>query len=973
MVAEEDNELQIKGFELGAVDCIAKSASDHAVSVRVRNALRHKQREDELQRLCQIDVDTGFWNQAHFDLRLHEHLSAFLRYQRGSCLLLLEVDVRAEAEEIMPWSEITRLIAQVIRGLCRDCDVLSHWQQGRFALILPGTYESGALLLAERLRAEVVLAIGEHQSKSTVLPSIAVLSTEILTERQWVTLSHCRQATEQVLQRVSLAGGNAIATVGREELLRVGAALSGSEQEQMVAEQQQQDACQLSDFHTIMPLVIERVEFEELMAFLVRQVQSLLSIKAVWVALLGNRQDGLDCHYATDAYQPILARSLAMNNAFLSAVTAQHEVTDWRGSWFDNHQLYHELAVPLYTGSQFIGVLGVGLTDSERCFSDQDKNILQYVSESTGATTDYLRLVVQKEQEIQSRQKLEDDLESARRAAEEANQAKSTFLANMSHELRTPLNAIIGYAEILEEECEDRIGMDDLLPDLEKISSSGKHLLEMINQVLDLSKIESGRSQLYLEKFYMADFLKDVVNTISPLMKKNGNELRLDERQLPEYLYTDRVKLKQVLLNLLSNAAKFTKNGQVWLVMEPAENTQNAEKWLTWVVRDTGVGITAEQAKSLFAPFTQADVSTTREFGGTGLGLAISRSFCAMMGGSIEINDGWTEGAEFRVNLPCRMELSWMDMLTEDKIDTAAEEYVVVAMTRDNALTHMLSEVSSMRVSVRQTPAELMTVLQQNMPDLLVIEHAMSEENDGLYHLLHQHYPSLNIVVLLAATEVDQFLIAQPLVGTDDGFLDYIVQPVEVLELQARLYSSLRSQRYIRLLEERAQIDLVTNLWNTQHFVMRLDVELSSVLRYQRPCSLLKLSLDNFTEIRALLTPQQCHRVLMKVGAIIRTTVRHCDVPCRYQDNDFVIILPETGQQQVLPFIQRLLQQLVPLLNTLLLQDFHIDKALEVHLGAVVLVHNIKELTTPVVMEAIDLSLSKSREAYGCGYYIETL
>jgi len=372
MVAEEDNELQIKGFELGAVDCIAKSASDHAVSVRVRNALRHKQREDELQRLCQIDVDTGFWNQAHFDLRLHEHLSAFLRYQRGSCLLLLEVDVRAEAEEIMPWSEITRLIAQVIRGLCRDCDVLSHWQQGRFALILPGTYESGALLLAERLRAEVVLAIGEHQSKSTVLPSIAVLSTEILTERQWVTLSHCRQATEQVLQRVSLAGGNAIATVGREELLRVGAALSGSEQEQMVAEQQQQDACQLSDFHTIMPLVIERVEFEELMAFLVRQVQSLLSIKAVWVALLGNRQDGLDCHYATDAYQPILARSLAMNNAFLSAVTAQHEVTDWRGSWFDNHQLYHELAVPLYTGSQFIGVLGVGLTDSERCFSDQN-------------------------------------------------------------------------------------------------------------------------------------------------------------------------------------------------------------------------------------------------------------------------------------------------------------------------------------------------------------------------------------------------------------------------------------------------------------------------------------------------------------------------------------------------------------------------------------------------------------------------
>jgi hypothetical protein len=320
--------------------------------------------------------------------------------------------------------------------------------------------------------------------------------------------------------------------------------------------------------------------------------------------------------------------------------------------------------------------------------------------------------------------------------------------------------------------------------------------------------------------------------------------------------------------------------------MESGDNEQNPEKWLTWVVRDTGVGITTEQAERLFAPFTQADTSTTREFGGTGLGLTISRSFCAMMGGAVEINESWTEGAEFRVNLPCRMELSWMDMVSENQNDTVSEAYYVAAMIQDKALKQVVREVSTMDVSVRSTSQEFTHLLRHKVPDLVLIEHASIDVNDEFYHGLHRHYPTLKMVVLLTTSEIDPFLSTQPLLGAEDGFLEYIVCPVGGLELQARLYSSLRSQRYIRLLEERAQIDLVTNLWNTQHFMMRLEVELSSVLRYQRPCSLLKLSLDNLPEIRALLTPQQCHRILMKVGAIIRATVRHCDVPCRYQDNE---------------------------------------------------------------------------------------
>lgn len=253
--------------------------------------------------------------------------------------------------------------------------------------------------------------------------------------------------------------------------------------------------------------------------------------------------------------------------------------------------------------------------------------------------------------DIRERKKAEEELRVAKGEAEEANRIKSQFLASMSHELRTPLNAIIGYSEMLQEDAKDS-GQDAFVPDLHKIHTAGKHLLALINDILDLSKIEAGKMELFFETVKLQDLLEEVTTMIRPLVAKKGNKLELHRPNELGIIRTDVLRLRQILFNLFSNASKFTENGVISLHVYFDRDVD--PDWVYFKVADTGIGMTPEQMSRLFQAFMQADTSTTKKFGGTGLGLAISRRLTQMMGGDINVESEIGKGTAFTVKAPLR-------------------------------------------------------------------------------------------------------------------------------------------------------------------------------------------------------------------------------------------------------------------------------------------------------------------------------
>lgn len=302
------------------------------------------------------------------------------------------------------------------------------------------------------------------------------------------------------------------------------------------------------------------------------------------------------------------------------------------------------LAYFISAGTLFtLGLSILGIFISKK-FNRKDSEIQEKTNEIYAMNQELLQLNDHLEELVRERTL---QLEQAHDEAIKANRIKSQFLANMSHELRTPLNAIIGYSEMLMEEAEE-LGEATFVEDLGKISKSGKHLLSLINDILDISKIEAGKFEIYNETFDLAELTQDVLATINPLAEGNGN--RLEHRCAAGEITTDLTKLKQILINLLSNASKFTKDGTI--VFEVYDEIRNGKPGYCFRVKDTGIGMTSEQVDKLFQPFTQADSSTTRKYGGTGLGLAISQSFSKLMGGVVEVESQPGAGSTFTCWLP---------------------------------------------------------------------------------------------------------------------------------------------------------------------------------------------------------------------------------------------------------------------------------------------------------------------------------
>ena len=362
-----------------------------------------------------------------------------------------------------------------------------------------------------------------------------------------------------------------------------------------------------------------------------------------------------------EAFAP--ARQLARKIVFVGLSSAGLLLM---GVWLLSRQIVKPILAITHTATK---LADGDLSDRVAVYSQDEIGILadafnkmaQQLEESFAAlekTNETLEIKVEKrtmalknlaaklEQRVASRTK---SLQAALVKADSANKAKSEFLANMSHELRTPLNAIIGYSEILIEDAED-LEQEDFIPDLQKVGSAARHLLGLINDVLDLSKIEAGRMELYIETFDVSSLVEDVINTISPLVGKNNNQLIVNCDSEIGSMDGDIVKVRQSLLNLLSNACKFSKESEILLSVNRYESQQ--KPWIRFQVKDYGIGMTPEQIDKLFQAFTQADYSTTRKYGGTGLGLTITKKFCQMMGGDVRVESEFGRGSNFMIELP---------------------------------------------------------------------------------------------------------------------------------------------------------------------------------------------------------------------------------------------------------------------------------------------------------------------------------
>jgi len=442
------------------------------------------------------------------------------------------------------------------------------------------------------------------------------------------------------------------------------------------------------------------------------------------------------------------------------------------------------LDVPLHWDGRVMGALRLELPQTDPRWCARWLRLLWSVGSQVGLALHRLRV-------DHENQRINAELTIARDAALEASRTKSAFLANMSHELRTPMNAIIGYSEMLIEEADD-LEPRECIADLKKIESAGRHLLALINDILDLSKIEAGKTSVYLEPFPVRATVDEVVSTVQPLLVANQNRLTVHCPPQIGTMVSDLVKFRQTLFNLLSNATKFTERGEITVAV--STRTRQGVEQVLIEVRDTGIGMTPDQIGNLFQPFVQADSSTTRKYGGTGLGLAISRRFCQMLGGDIRVASEPGRGSTFTIELP-RMGRAAEGVPEDLPVGTTVPSETTVSPLQSRACVLVIDDSPEARELIQRSLAK---------EDYQVLQAASGEAGLALARAHHPDVITLDVMMphmngwqVLASLKADPELSDIPVVllsvvenkeiGLALGATDCLTKPIDWPKLNGLL------------------------------------------------------------------------------------------------------------------------------------------------------------------------------------------
>ena len=557
------------------------------------------------------------------------------------------------------------------------------------------------------------------------------------------------------------ADGQLLQTLADSAAVAIGNAqfIEETQQARDEAEAREREATQLQE---VTSQLASSQDMDSVLDLIVRQAAELLGSEAASLFSYDEEKGGLAL---TREHKFLTDDDVAENYFFPSGVgTVGRAFRDRRPVWKNDlhensEQEYPDpsiretvlksknraaLSAPIIIRNEVYGCLTANYYAPHE-FGDTEAQLLQTLADSAAVAIGNARFI--------------EETQRARDAAEEANRTKSQFLANMSHELRTPLNAIIGYSEMLQEEAAE-MEDNDFGPDLERINGAGKHLLGLINDVLDISKIEAGGMDVYLESFDVAPMVQDVVSTIQPIVEKSANELNVECSDELGVIYADMTKVRQGLFNLLSNASKFSENGTITLNV--SRDTQEGEDWFNFAVSDTGIGMTEEQMSRLFEAFSQAEASTTRRFGGTGLGLAITQHFCQMMGGDVLVESEEGIGSTFTIRLPAVV------VIPEEPSDDAPEQPLpdedsagdIVLVVDDDATVHDLIQRSLSGQGFRLVHAmggqEGLRLARELRPQIITLDVMMPGMDGWAVLSALKAEPELADIPVIMVTIVDQ-------------------------------------------------------------------------------------------------------------------------------------------------------------------------------------------------------------------------